>query len=277
MLSSITDPAVLALLVTRRREREGLLARARLRICQDERAASAWLFGSLGRGTEDDLSDLDLFVAVEDYAVPFVIADHADYIWKLGSPLLVLDAPQNRPPGGAYNMALYRGQNGPHQVDWYWQPRSLAAIPAQTRVLFDRVGLPRLDTPPRFDYQPAPERTPQQQLTHQIDFFWVMLLIAAKYIARSPDEEGAGLLDFVRKIHAETRGLALPDALPTPVILSALPDFAAKLRLLRDLGRDMEDVAAIVARQGVPSAAAIVPPAYRYLDFVELLCRAQQS
>ena len=105
---------------------------------------------------------------------------------QLGLPLLILDAPQNAPPYGVYHMALYDGQYGPHQVDWYWQPRAFARIPQQTRLLFDRVGLPISDSPPHFDYQPVPERDPHEVCTQQVNFFWVMLLIAAKYVARFP-------------------------------------------------------------------------------------------
>lgn len=277
MLSAITDPAVLALLATRRGEREAQLMRARSLLTQDTRVAAAWLFGSMGRGTQDDLSDLDLFVVVHDEHAAPLLADPAAHIAGAGAPLLVLDAPQNRPSGGAYNIAAYAGQDGPHLVDWYWQPRSVAAVPAQTRVLFDRVGLPRLDMPPHFEYQPYPERTPQQQRTHQIDFFWVMLLIAAKYIARSLNSEDMGLLDFVSKIHAELHGLTLPAAPYTGSVPLALPAFEDKLHLLRTLAEDVQSLTTAAALQGVPSAAAIVPPATRYLDFIERVCRAQQN
>ena len=276
MLSEIVDPAVLALLTTRRQERDALLARAQTLLEQDERVVCAWLFGSLGRGSPDDLSDLDLFVVVAEEHADTLLADHTIHIAGLGTPLLILDAPQNRPPGGAYNMALYDGQNGPHQVDWYWQPRSLAAIPAQTRLLFDRAGLPHLDTPPHFEYQSTPERTLGEQLTHQIDFFRVMLLIAAKYIARSPDSQDTGLLDFVDKIYAELRRLALPDALHTDTALPVLSTFEDKLRHLRALALDVVAITRPAQQGGIPFAAAVVPSAARYLDFVELLCRAQQ-
>jgi len=44
----------------------------------------------------------------------------------------------NAPAGGAYLMALYTGQAGVHQVDWYWQRQADASLPRQAVLLFDR-------------------------------------------------------------------------------------------------------------------------------------------
>src|SRR4051812_13184180 len=44
-----------------RAERDTLLRRVQQALERDPRVAAAWLFGSLGRGSEDALSDLDLF------------------------------------------------------------------------------------------------------------------------------------------------------------------------------------------------------------------------
>jgi hypothetical protein len=35
---------------------------------------------------------------------------------RLDELVLILEAPQNWPPGGVYNMALYPGEYGPHQA-----------------------------------------------------------------------------------------------------------------------------------------------------------------
>ena len=265
------DPERLARLQTRRQERDALLERVTLLLEQDTRIVGAWLFGSLGRGTPDDLSDIDLFLVIDDPYADAVIADRQTHIEALGVPLLVLEAPQNRPPQGAYNMALYDGQFGPHQVDWYWQPCAHAAIPTETRVLLDRVGLSRLDTPPHFDYQPVPERDPVEVKAQTVNFFWVMLLIAAKYVARDPDSQDMGLLNFVQSLHQEVREIA-PDASPSlelPLSNASTP--ADKMRLLRALAADVETLLPRIAAQGIAVPDAIVPPAHRYLDLIEAL------
>src|SRR5437868_5689604 len=115
--------SVAGLLVTRRAERAALLQRAIALLKADERVCAAWLFGSLGRGDADDLSDLDLWVVVEDEHIEEIVAARRDYVARLAEPLLMEEAPQNAPAGGGYLLALYGGDGGPHQVDWYWQAK----------------------------------------------------------------------------------------------------------------------------------------------------------
>src|SRR5437588_6286399 len=90
------------LLETRRAEREALLQRVVALLKADERVCAAWLFGSLGRGTADDLSDLDLWVVVADERIKEIVAAQRDYVARLGEPLLIEEAPQNAPVGGSY-------------------------------------------------------------------------------------------------------------------------------------------------------------------------------
>src|SRR5262245_21882478 len=96
-----------ALLELRRAERDALLE-------QDPRVVAAWLFGSLGLGAGDALSELDLFVVIADEHLEAVIEARDAFIAQLGTPVQVLEAPQNAPPRGAYAMALYSGEDGPH-------------------------------------------------------------------------------------------------------------------------------------------------------------------
>src|ERR1051326_5812100 len=102
------------LLQARCAERDALLTRAQHVLDADYRVCAAWLFGSLGRGDEDALSDLDLFVVVADDHLHAISADRQTYAAQLGRPLLLPEAPQNAPPAGAYLMALYDGTAGPH-------------------------------------------------------------------------------------------------------------------------------------------------------------------
>ena len=270
MLAADTTTAS-KMLQIRQQERDALLTSAVTLLEQDSRIAAAWLFGSLGRGTADALSDLDLFVVVEEEHSQRVIADRYAQMEALGTPLLILEAPQNRPPGGAYNMALYEGQQGPHQVDWYWQPRSLAAIPAQTRLLLDRTRLPRLETPPHFDYQPVPERDLVEVLSQKINFFWVMLLIAAKSVARDPDGTDLGMLSFLLTVYEGVRELMPTGTLPAPLSHSLSPHHAVKMRLLRSLADDVTAMMPVLSAKGLRVPYAVALPAQKYLDLVDAL------
>ena len=104
----------------RQRERDELLDRIVAALRTDERVAAAWFAGSLGRGDADAWSDLDVWVVVEDEHAGAVIAGSRSFVAAVGSPLLILEAPQNAPADVAYLLVLYPGRAGPQQVDWYW-------------------------------------------------------------------------------------------------------------------------------------------------------------
>ncbi len=252
-----------------RQERDAWLAHTAPMLENDPRVIAAWLFGSLGRGTEDDLSDVDIFVVLADASADRVMANRQEHIASREKPLLLLDAPQNAPPFGAYNMALYDGQSGPHQVDWYWQPQAQARIPTQTRLLFDRAGLPHSDGPPQFTYQPVPERTPEEAIAQAVNFFWAMLLITAKYAVRKPDDSDTGLLTYPLTSLREVRAFT-GDTTPMPFTADvSCPDFGTRLRLLRVLADDMERQMPKLSVRDIPIPDGIAPSMYRYLDFVE--------
>ncbi|HET9015608.1 MAG TPA: hypothetical protein VFN57_08425 [Thermomicrobiaceae bacterium] len=165
-----------------------LLDRATKFLAADPAVAAAWLAGSLGRDEADDLSDLDLWAAVEDGHMPRVVAARHDLVARLGQPLLVQEATWNVPSGGAYLLVLYPGEAGPQQSDWYWQPRSEARIPARAPILFERVGLSRSS--------PAAP-SPEMALARAAELATIvptMTFIAAKKIARSETWNAIGML-----------------------------------------------------------------------------------
>ena len=257
-------------LQTRKAERDALLQRIQQIVEQDERIIAAWLFGSLGRGEADALSDIDIFIVVSDDHIQAVIVERHGFMARLGRLALVQEAPQNAPPDGAYNMALYAGPNGPQQVDFYWQAQSAARIPQQTIVLLDRVGLPHLEDTTTFMSQPVQERTLLKAVSHTVDFFWVMLLITAKYAARSPEEDRMGLLKYVLNSLRQVQEFVgiLPSSVSENVLL---PSLAEKLKLLRVLAAQMENLMPQVVAAGGTVPAAIVPQAWLYLDFIEAI------
>ena len=253
-----------------RAERETLLLKVEAVLREDERVEAAWLFGSLGRGTADDLSDIDLFVVVADEHLPAVIEQKAAFAASPDVPLLTLEAPQNAPPGGAYTAALYDGIYGPHAIDWYWQARSIAQIPTETRLLFDRAGLPRLDTPTRFDYQPVPRQTPEEAVSQAVNACWYGILIAGKYVARSPFEEHMGLLGWVNGSRGHIQnflGLAAVTDADTPH-----PTPQEKSAVLRRLCAEMEALMPQVEAKGGRVCYEVAPSIYRYLDMIEAIC-----
>ena len=132
------------LLATRTRERHDLLIRTLDGLNRDHRVSAAWLTGSVSRGHDDGLSDLDLMVVVTDESACDFIRNRRKYASQPADAVLMMDNFRNAPPGGAYLLALYAGEVGPQHVDWFWQPESQARIPDDEKVLFDHVGLRKI-------------------------------------------------------------------------------------------------------------------------------------
>jgi predicted nucleotidyltransferase len=264
----IPTPALGQRLEQFRQERDALQQRIEQYLLADPRVVAAWLFGSLGRGNADALSDLDLFVIIADEDFPAVAAARQQYLSQVGKPLLILEAPQNWPPHGVYNMALYDGADGPHQIDWYWVPQSKAQIPSETLVLFERTPLPRLATPTWFEYAPVPPRSALEVATQQVNMAWVMLLIAAKHLARKPEEFViTPPLDTLQKVAAFLDWP--PESLPATT--PDHPNALARLDFLRTLAEHLEQMMPAMRARGARMPEAIIPTAARYLDLIEAL------
>ena len=156
----------------------------------DARIVAAWIGGSIGRGEADDLSDIDIHLAVADEHCAQLNAERHAFVASFGEPILIQEAPQNAPTDGAFQLVLYRGISAPIEVDWSWRPASAAALPERAAVLFDRsAGLPR--TPA---WVTLSEQDAARQISLGTTFFWAMAFIAAKKIARRQPAAGTTTL-----------------------------------------------------------------------------------
>lgn len=183
-------------------EREALLDRAVELLQADDRIVAAWLFGSIGRGDADAWSDIDLWMVVADEYIAGVSDERRNFLARLGTLLLTSEAPQNAPPGGAYLPGMYTGAHGPHLVDCYWAPQSSAARPPDTRLLFDKVGVP-LSTPVPTERGVESSK----QASRDVAFFWMMSTIVGKNIARRRSWEVLNLLSFLWSVTARIEWL----------------------------------------------------------------------
>ena len=187
-----------ALLDDRRAERDALLRRITELLQGDERVAAAWLFGSLGRG-EGDAS-----VATWTYGS---WSRTSTLMKSLRAGATMSPAPGTRRCWSRRRRTLRRAA----ATSW----RSIPAQPDLTRwtgtgrhgrlrasrssaALIDRAGF-HTPTPARPSARPShrPERDPWIRRPRCSAPFWAMLLIAAKYVARSPNDEQMGLLGFL--------------------------------------------------------------------------------
>ena len=242
------------------RERDALLGRIVQELERDARVCAAWLSGSFGRGVEDEWSDLDLHVAVEDADFDRVLAEREELYRRVGTPILIQpELPSDSVPGGLFQLVLY---TGPIEVDWNIGPVGQAVRPVAHRLLFARSDIPVVR--PR-SLSPAERR---QFIENRLTFFWAMAPIAVKHCGRGDTRAAVaqiGLLTAaliaLQRLIAEPGGpdpllhgtnrpiepeidVSLPRTGPTITPLNAL-------QVIEELCAQMEQLHAAVAALGV--------------------------
>lgn len=260
----------------RRAERDALFARVEALLRTDPRVVAAWLTGSLGQGTGDDLSDLDFWVVVRDEAMAAVAAERQEYIARIGVPILIQEAPHNAPPGGAFLLVFYDSAAGLQEIDWNWQPQSSARLPPNVRLLFDHVGIPPAEPAP-----PLTDRERAALLTERSVFFWAMAPIAARKIVRGQPRAALRLIEMMARALEEVRwacGLrATPpfaeDRSPTPPPVQP----GEQLATLRAVTHSMETLTTTITEQGGAVPIAAIPHVYDFYDFTERLIAAREQ
>jgi predicted nucleotidyltransferase len=274
------------LLQIRRTEHETLLQQAQAVLLADQRIVAAWLFGSVGRRTSDAFSDLDVSVVVKDDYIETISAERQSYAAQLDRPVLLLESPGNAPAGGAYLMALYPGQAGVHQVDWYWQRQSDASLPRHAVLLFDREGIPRDTRQEQLDPAGTPAPLTRQervkQATQLSTFFWAMSNIAVKSILRhqawtavSHLEGLQGLVDGMKRLV----GLSTVQEGQEEWRTTLLPPVhrAEQMAMLREIAHEMEQLTSAIELIGgqVPSRA--IPYVYNFFDLADTLIQQEEN
>jgi len=118
------------------------MIRARDKILSDtvivlkDKAIESHIFGSVGRGDSDELSDLDIRFTYKDADINEVLANRSENYSKIGNVVHVCEPPQNAPIGGMHSSVLYKTEVGLLQVDIYLCPQSNSFPP--NRVIVNR-------------------------------------------------------------------------------------------------------------------------------------------
>jgi hypothetical protein len=227
---------------------------------------AAWLWGSVGSGEADALSDLDLWIVVSDESIEAIKSDPRRWVVKYGRPILTVEAQQNAPQGGAYLMAGFDAATAPHLVDWYWQPVSMAFIPDNARLLLDKAGLPRRSQAPAFT---GSQKTQPDTPFQAISYFWMMLMIVAKKFIRDPQRQDLELAHLLVDALNTAQGTLRAAGRIADNALPAQNTPQQKVQLLYYFAGEMEKVMEVVQAEGEPAPAEIVPGAYRFLKMIE--------
>ncbi len=285
------------LLSVRWRERAELLARIEQGIRRDCHVRAAWVTGSVARGNDDALSDLDIFIVVADDAIADFVDRRRSHAAGPAQPILLMDNLANAPVGGAYLLALYDGAAGPQHVDWFWQAESTARCPDDERVLFDRAGLPIVPGPQwrstvhRSSGPPlGQDPSPADLLTHKIAFFWAMSLVAAKYIARRDGREAGRMTHVVSRTLTEAEVLARNSMSPSRGYVTVATGLeaaspASQLQALRELARHADVLGGQLSDHGVLAPSKASRQVQEFFELtealvaqdVDVLCRQNHS
>ena len=168
--------------------REKLLHDIAAQLEGDHRIVAAWLTGSLGRGTGDAISDVDLTAVLTDEAAellckrPFqqggrTTPERLALFSHFGRPAIIHENHNNAPPGGTFTFVQY--DETALIVDWTLAPQSQAKRPQDSRLLFDKVGITIQPT-----VEPLESAERARIASEKAAFFWMMACVIVKYIVR---------------------------------------------------------------------------------------------
>ena len=182
----------------RARRRAEWLSTATVRLEQDDRIAAAWVFGSEGRGDADELSDLDVFVAVAEPGAEEVLPalDESTFA-DFGEVLDCTDVSARAVEGGRAFLVVYPAPVERLTVEWWFQAAGSVQLGNDARLLVDKVSVP-VANPPIATTSMLPGGGPIRaggpgtrsaarridRLQERVTWFWTMAPIVAKWLAR---------------------------------------------------------------------------------------------
>lgn len=245
--------------------RDTLLRRLDHDLRADERFAAAWLTGSVGRGEEDAVSDLDLSVVVRPTtsnllertaSIDGPAPARMSLFQQFGRPAIIHENPHNAPSGGTFSVVVY--QDGPYFVDWMLIPQSTAVRPEESRLLFDHVGISLAPpTPVGSEIERA------AGLAERVAFFWMMAATTVKYLFRGDDAYFIIMMDQLQRIATDIERLVRGE--PPRFTRGSAIDLPISLRERQDAVRVLCDrVDALTPRletmgiEGFPSARSVI-------------------
>ena len=231
-----------------RQSREVLLTSIITELSVDERCMAAWLTGSYGRGDADEVSDLDLTIAIAEPYSEILCArreqvshkttpERLALFSKFGNPALIHENNNNAPEGGTFTFVMYAESE--IMVDWVLVPLPKARRLYSSRLLFEKANV--VVSPP-----PELEGLEQSRkcVAEQWAFFWMMTAITTKYIIRKDDVFVTHWLEALHRIHyeIERRIKHLPSQYKRGSLSQFQPTREKQIESLRQLCKSMQEL-----------------------------------
>jgi predicted nucleotidyltransferase len=185
-----------------RQQRDLLITRIAETLSKDDRFSAAWLTGSISRDEADSLSDIDLTVVVSDtYSASLctrleqVSANTSPERYALfsqfGKPALIHENNSNAPESGTFTFVMYA--ESALMVDWVLMPQTKATRPHQSKLLFEKRGIPISPLPELEDLEQS-----KKSVAEMWAFFWMMTAVTIKYTHR---DDSVFVTDWVERLH----------------------------------------------------------------------------
>ena len=279
---NVSDLDMAAALREHAEDRDRLLVALTEAFQNDPLVRAFWLWGSFGRGDADDLSDLDLWIAVPDNFVSKMGVRLLEQLIETGVLISALENAYNAPAGGGYIGCLFAGRRGMIHVDLYWQGQStiddtpdisvlFKGLPGASRNMlsvFNRRHEPTPSIPPISRCNAVDQTAPHTALEKQLAFVYLMFSIAAKYLARDLDSD-LTLILYPKPAFEEAVDLTgVPDVVG--VVDWSLPgDALGKVARLKHLAAKAGLLIERIESQGGETSSLYVSCLDRYLEMVE--------
>jgi predicted nucleotidyltransferase len=237
-------------------QREAFLQNLVEKLSSDERFVSAWVTGSFAKGQQDVLSDIDITLVVADEHCEILCTrprmvsaqttkERFDLYSLFGQPAFLHENNHNAPEAGTFTFVAYAQLA--IMVDWVLRPQRGAKRPEESRLLFDKVGIPiQLPAEPENQEQNA------ERASEIIAFFWMMTAVTLKYVQRDDAVFVAHWLEeLTRLVHEVERRIQARDLEYKRGSYSELKVTPAEqIEAIRQLCERMEKLMPEVERQG---------------------------
>lgn len=171
-------------------------------------ALEAHVFGSIARGTNDVLSDIDIWITFEDSKIQKAIEERMNYYAKFGQIVLLHEMQNNFPLDGIQTAIIYKIEGELIRVDFYLCPLSSSRVLPDSKILFEnqKVEIGNII--------PETKRTPRDP-SDRVTFFICMCFNGIKKVVRGDTSFTDFLTTEFQKYEKEIPELATIPKEPT--------------------------------------------------------------
>ncbi len=183
------------------------------------KALEGHLFGSFARGTNDALSDIDIWLTFDNVKIQEVIKDRFEIYAKFGEVLLLHEMQNNFPLDGIQTAIIYKINDELIRIDFYLCPMSSSRILPGSKILFENIKIKE------GEIIPETKRTPRD-LLDRITFLISMCFNGIKKVIRKDQSFIDFLISEFKKNEKEIPSLS---AISANLSLHTLKDALAIL------------------------------------------------